>query len=97
MSGPGSESVDKPQEKLKSSENSNSYKSSLNNEYSEMELTRRGDRMTLRSDEKREMGATRHKRTEFSFKAPSVELWKGLYQRHWPELLNYYNISLLGR
>ena len=97
MSVPGSESVDKPQEKLKSGENSNSEKYSLNHEGSEMKLTQGGDRMNLRSDEKRETEPTRRKRTEFSFKAPSVELWKGLYRRHWPELLNYYNISLLGR
>ena len=97
MSVPGSESVDKPQEKLKSSENSNSEKYNLNHEDSEMKLTQGGDRINLRSDEKRETELTRHKRTESSFKAPSVELWKGLYRRHWPELLNYYNISLLGR
>lgn len=41
--------------------------------------------------------STRKKRSGFSFKSPSVELWRGLYQRHWPQVLSYYNISLLGR
>lgn len=41
--------------------------------------------------------STRKKRPGFSFKSPSVELWRGLYQRHWPQVLSYYNISLLGR
>lgn len=41
--------------------------------------------------------SARKRRAEFPIKPPSAELWKGLYQRHWPQLLNYYNISLLGR
>ncbi|XP_073236270.1 sterol regulatory element-binding protein cleavage-activating protein-like isoform X4 [Porites lutea] len=40
--------------------------------------------------------ATRRKR-EFLKKPTSVEFWNGLYQRYWPDVLNYYNISLLGR
>lgn len=36
-------------------------------------------------------------RAQFSIKPPSEELWKNLYKRHWPQLLSYYDINLLGR
>ena len=36
-------------------------------------------------------------RAQFSIKPPSEELWKDLYKKHWPQLLSYYDISLLGR
>ena len=39
----------------------------------------------------------KNKKVEFSIKPPSEELWKSLYKRHWPQLLSYYDIDLLGR
>ena len=80
------------QNSVKSDENVNINNSSLNSEES---MT--GDENSDLLGWKGKRESTRKKRREFSSKLPSVELWKGLYQRHWPQLLNYYNISLLGR
>lgn len=69
----------------------------LDNEVDETRATEKTERTTFLSEEEMKKEELRKRRSEFSPKAPSVEIWKGLYQRHWPELLNYYNISLLGR
>lgn len=100
LSYPGLQSVETSQDQQsseKSSENVNIGNSSLKFEDSKMKSTQEGGEGSNLSGPKSARESTSKKRTEFSIKPPSVELWKGLYQRHWPQLLNYYNISLLGR
>ena len=96
LSCPGSQLEDTSQDQPnseKSAENANIGNSSVKFEDSKVRFTQGGDDSGDLSGQK----SARNRRTEFSIKPPSVELWKGLYQRHWPQLLNYYNISLLGR
>lgn len=64
----------------------------------EPQMNQPKEKMTLSDEEMKKKESLWKITPELSSKAPpSVEMWKGLYQRHWPELLNYYNISLLGR
>lgn len=100
LSYPGLQSVDileDQQSSEKSSENVNVGNSSLKFEDSKTRSAQGGGESSNLSGPKSARESTSKKRAEFSIKPPSVELWKGLYQRHWPQLLNYYNISLLGR
>ncbi|KAL9968180.1 hypothetical protein ACROYT_G026523 [Oculina patagonica] len=100
LSSPSSQPVETSQDQQiskKSSENVNIGNSSLKFEDSQIRFTQGGDQSSDLSGLKSTREFTSKKRTEFSIKPPSFELWKGLYQRHWPQLLNYYNISLLGR
>ncbi len=85
------------QNSKKSTENVNIGNSSLKFEDSQIRFTQGGDQSSDLSGLKSTREFTSKERTKFSIKPPSFELWKGLYQRHWPQLLNYYNISLLGR
>jgi len=97
---PGSKSLDTSsgQQNLdKAVENANMANSSSKIEDNKIRFTQGVEENSNQSGWKSTGEATRKSRTEFSIKTPSVELWKGLYQRHWPQLLNYYNISLLGR
>lgn len=100
LSYPGSKSLDTSsgQQNLdKAAENANMANSSSKTEDSKIRFTQGVEESSNQSGWKSTRESTRKSRTEFSIKPPSVELWKGLYQRHWPQLLNYYNISLLGR
>jgi len=97
VSYPGSETVDTTHEQLNSADNPSIGNNSVSYGDDKIRRTQGGDEMNLLSDENKKRESSREKGTEFSIKPPTVELWKGLYQRHWPELLNNYNISLLGR
>lgn len=91
---PGSESAGIRQDQAKSTENPNTDNLSLDHATRKIKLAQGGDGVNVESDESRKKEASTEAR---SFKPPYVELWKGLYQRHWPQLLDCYNISLLGR
>lgn len=91
---PGSESAGIRQDQAKSTENPNIDNSSLDHATRKIKLAQGGDGVNVESDENRKKEASTEAR---SSKPPYVELWKGLYQRHWPQLLDCYNISLLGR
>lgn len=70
----------------------------VDNEPQRNQMNQPKEKMTLSDEEMKKKESLWKITPELSSKAPpSVEMWKGLYQRHWPELLNYYNISLLGR
>lgn len=100
LSYPGSESLDTSENQKnsdKAAENANMANSSSKFEDSKIRFTQGVEDSSNQSRWKSARESARTKRSEFPIKPPSVELWKGLYQRHWPQLLNYYNISLLGR
>lgn len=101
LSYPGSESLDTSENPKNSdkanSENAHVANSSSKFDDSKIRYTQGVGDSSNQSGWKSARESVRKRRTEFSIKPPSVELWKGLYQRHWPQLLNYYNISLLGR
>lgn len=70
----------------------------VDNEPLKNQMNQPKEKMTFSDEEMKKKESLWKMTPEFSSKAPpSVEMWRGLYQRHWPELLNYYNISLLGR
>ena len=96
LSYPRSESPDtlpgqQNSDKIAENENSSKFEDSEIRFTQGVEESINQSRWTSARKSARKMGK------EFPIKPPSAELWKGLYQRHWPQLLNYYNISLLGR
>ena len=100
LSYPRSESPDTlpgQQNSDKIAENANIANSSSKFEDSNIRVTQEAEESFNQSGWTSARKSARKRGTEFPIKPPSAELWKGLYQRHWPQLLNYYNISLLGR
>ncbi|XP_022809828.1 sterol regulatory element-binding protein cleavage-activating protein-like, partial [Stylophora pistillata] len=96
LKSPGSESVDTSRD-AQTSVNSDKY---ININDSWLDYKESKTRFLEGVDESGNLSGWKgngKKRPGFSFKSPSVELWRGLYQRHWPQVLSYYNISLLGR